>query len=85
MRNRTHHGPGAGGRSVFDRELWRQGLVAGTAGAVSMALLACAVALARDTTGHDWYAAAKLTVADLMTGAGFDEDAPVEYRIVGES
>ena len=85
MRNRTHHGPGTGGRSVFDRELWRQGLVAGTTGVVSMVLLACAVALARDTTRHDWYAAAKLAVADLMIGAGFDEEAPVEYRIVGES
>ena len=80
MRNRAHHGPGDGWRSVFDRELWWQGLVAGTAGAVSMALLACTVAVARDTTGHDWYAAAKLTVADLMIGVGFDEDAPVEFR-----
>ncbi len=46
--NRAHHGPRAGGRSVFDPGLWRQGLVAGTAGAVSMAILACALALARD-------------------------------------
>ncbi len=80
MGNRAHHGPGAGWRSVFDAELWRQGLVAGMAGAVSMALLACAVALARDTTGHDWYAAARLTVADLMIGVGFDGDASIEFR-----
>jgi len=45
-----------------------------------MAVLACAIALARDTTGHDWYAAARITVADLLIFAGFDEDAPVEYR-----
>ena len=50
------------------------------AGAVSMAILSCAGALARDTTGHDWYAAAKLTVVDLMTGVGFDENALVEFR-----
>ena len=31
-----------------------------------MAILACAVALARDTTGHDWYAAARLTAAELL-------------------
>ena len=45
-----------------------------------MAILACAVSLGRDTTGHDWYAAYTLTVADLMIGAGFDGDEPVEYR-----
>ena len=80
MGNRAYHEPGGGWRTVFEPGLWRQGLVAGTAGAVSMAILACAVALARDTTGHDWYAAAKITVADLTIGVGFDEDAPVEYR-----
>ena len=78
--NRAHHGPNAGWRSVFDPELWRQGLVAATAGAVSMGMLACAVALARDTTAHDWYAAARLTVADILIGVGFDEHAPVEFR-----
>ena len=80
LRNRAHHGPGAGWRSVFDRELWRQGLVMGTLGAVSMAVFACAVALARDTTGHYWYATAKLFVAELMIGAGLDENEPVEFR-----
>jgi len=80
LANRAHQGPRAGWRSVFDPGLWRQGLVAATAGAVSMAFLACAVALVRDTTGHDWYAAYKITVADVTIGVGFDEDAPVEYR-----
>ena len=78
--NLREHGHRAGWRFAFDPELWRQAIVAGTAGAVSMAILACAVALARDTTGHDWYAAARLTIADLLIAAGFDEDAPVEYR-----
>ncbi len=31
-------------------------------------------------TGHDWYAAARITVADLLIGTGFDADAPIEYR-----
>ena len=79
MRSRAHHGPD-GWRFVFDRDLWRQGLAIGTLGAVSMALFACAVALARDTIGHDWYAAAKLTVAELMIGAGFDGDEAIEFR-----
>ncbi len=42
-----------------------------------MAILACAVALARDTGGHDWYAAYRITVADILIGVGFDEEAPV--------
>ncbi len=45
-----------------------------------MAVLACAVMLARDTTGHDWYAAARVTAADILIAAGFDGNAPVEYR-----
>ena len=80
MANRAHHRPRAGWGSVLDAELWRQGLVAATAGAVAMALLACTVALARGTTGHDWYAAFKITVAELMIGVGFEGDTPVEYR-----
>ena len=80
MRNRAHDGRSAGWRSVFDRELWRQGLIVGAAGAVSMAILACTVALARDTTRYQWYAAARITAADLMIAAGFDEDAPIEFR-----
>ncbi len=80
MGNRGHHERRTGWRAAFDPELWRQAFVAGTAGAASMAVLACAVSLARDTTGHDWYAAYKITVADLMIGAGFDGDVPVEYR-----
>ena len=45
-----------------------------------MALLPCAVALARDATGDDWYEAIRITVAEFMLGVGFDEDAPVEHR-----
>ncbi len=78
--SRTHRRSRTGWRSVIDPGLWRQGFVAGTLGAVSMALLACAAALARDTSGHDWYAAYRITVADILIGVGFDGDTPVEYR-----
>ncbi len=47
---------------------------------VSMSALACAVALVRDTTGHDWYATGKLTVAELPIGFLFDDGARTEYR-----
>ena len=80
MGNRRRHGPRTGWRTLFDPELWQQALVAGTAGVVSMAILACAVALARDTTGHDWYAAARLTATEVLIGVGFDGNAPTEYR-----
>ena len=45
-----------------------------------MALLACAIALVRDTMGHDWYAAGKLTFTEILIEAGFDDRAPTEYR-----
>lgn len=77
---RANHGRRDGRTGAFDPGLWRQALAAGTAGAVSMAVLACAVTLARDTTGHDWYAAARVTAADLLIAAGFDGNEPVEYR-----
>ena len=80
MGTRAHFGRRGGRRAVSDPEFRRQGLVAGAAGAVSMAIVACAAALARHTAGHDWYAAYRITVADLMIGAGFDKDVQVEYR-----
>ena len=80
MGTRAHFGRRGGRRAVSDPEFRRQGLVAGAAAAVSMAIAACAAALARHTAGHDWYAAYRITVADLMIGAGFDKDVQVEYR-----
>ncbi len=75
-----HHRRRNGWRRAFDPGLWRAARAVGMVGAASMAILACAVALARDTTGHDWYAAVRITTADLLIAVGFDEDAPVEYR-----
>ena len=77
---RTDHGRRDRWTAALDPGLWRQVLAAGTAGAVSMAVLACAVTLARGTTDHDWYAAARVTAADILIATGFDGNAPVEYR-----
>ena len=47
---------------------------------VFLSALACAVALVRDTTRHDWYATGKLVLTKLKVGIGFDESALTEYR-----
>ena len=49
--------------------------------AVAMPLLLTGLALVRDTTGHDWYAARKLTLTQAMLGAGFDRYAATEYNM----
>ena len=63
--------------------MWVRAFLVGAVGVVSMALLACGIALVRDTTGHDWYAAGKLTLTEILIEIGFDERAPTEYRTVG--
>ena len=45
-----------------------------------MAVLLPGLALVRDTTGHDWYAAGKLVLTEAMLAIGFDASAPTEYR-----
>ena len=53
----------------------------GLLGVAAMTVLAPAVALLRGTTGHDWYAAPKLTAVEVALAVGFDRHAPVvEYR-----
>ena len=61
---------------ILDPGTWVRALLA----AAFMWALAFAVTLARDTTEHDRYAAGKLTLTELVTGLGFDDRAPVEYR-----
>ncbi|MDE0031525.1 MAG: hypothetical protein OXU75_00065 [Deltaproteobacteria bacterium] len=80
MGNRTSHGRRAGWMAILDPEAWVRALLVTAVGVASMSALACAVALAWDTTGHDWYATGKLTLTELLTGLGFDDRAPVEYR-----
>ena len=45
-----------------------------------MAVLLPGLALVRDTTGHDWYAAGKVTLAQAIIASGLDRDAPTQYR-----
>jgi len=52
----------------------------GLLGLVAMTLLMPAVMLARGTTGHDWYAASRLTLEELKLAVGFSEFTPVAYR-----
>ena len=49
-------------------------------GAFLMAVMLPGLALLRDTTGHDWYAAGKVTGAQTAIASGFDRDAPMQYR-----
>ena len=60
--------------------MWVRALLVEAIGVVSMALLACGITLVRDTTGHDWYSAGKLTLTEILIEIGFDERAPTEYR-----
>ena len=62
--------------AILDPGMWVRALLA----AALMWTLAFAVALARDATEHDWYATGKLTLTEFLTGLGFDDRAPVEYR-----
>ena len=55
-------------------------ILRGLPGAVSMAILLPGLALLRDTTGHDWYAAGKLVVTEAMIAVDFDPSALTEYR-----
>ena len=48
--------------------------------AVAMAVLVTVVALVLGTTGHDWYAAGKFTLAEAMIAVGFDDLELIEYR-----
>ena len=76
LRNRASHGRSAGWMAIFDPGAWLRALLA----AALMWALACTVTLTSDTTGHDWYAAGKLTLTEILTGLGFDDRATVEYR-----
>ena len=80
MRSSSGYGDRTAWRAVFDPDAWIRMLLVVTVGVVFLSALACAVALVRDTTGHDWYAIGKLTLAELMIGIGFDEGAQTEYR-----
>ena len=63
-----------------DFRRWQRRARAVLAGAVAMTLLWPCVALYRGTSGHDWYAAVKLTVTEAMIAAGFNSFEVTRYR-----
>ena len=73
-RNRT------GWRVVLDPGAWLRSLLLTAIFVVFLSALACGVGLARDTTGHDWYAAGKLSWAEILLTLSFDPRVPVRYR-----
>ena len=79
MRSSSGYGR-SGWKAVFDPDAWIRAVLVVTVGVVSLSVLACAVALVRDTREHDWYATGKLTLTELLIGIGFDDSAVTEYR-----
>ena len=59
--------------------LRRTALIAALCAAAMAVLLPC-LALVRDTTAHDWYAAGKLTLTEVTIAIGFEPYAATEYR-----
>lgn len=60
---------------------WPPGMVRlGSLGVLAVTMLVAGILLARNTTGHDWYSAGKLTLHEAMLAVGFSEHEPVAYR-----
>ena len=66
--------------AVFDPRFWFQVVLSAVVGAFLMALVLPGLAPVRDTTGHDWYAAGKVTAAQTVIASGFDRDVAMQYR-----
>ncbi len=64
--------PGA----LWPRRMVRLGLL----GVAAMTLAVPGILLTRGTTGHDWYAAGKLTAVEVALAVGFSEYTAVAYR-----
>ena len=77
---RTREGNRTGWRAVLDPGAWLRSLLLTAVFVVSASALACAVGLARDTTGHDWGASGKLYWAEILLALGFDARTQVRYR-----
>ncbi len=80
MRIRARDGSRTGWRAVLDPGAWVRTLLFTAVFVVSISALACAVGLARDTTGHDWHATGKLFLAEILLALNFDPRASVAYR-----
>ena len=77
---RSRHRYRTGWRAFLDPGAWLRSLFLAAVFVVFTSALACGVGLARDTTGHDWYAAGKLSWAEILLALHFDPRAPVRYR-----
>ncbi len=62
--------------ALWPRRMIRLGLL----GVAAITVLVPGVLLVRDTAGHDWYAARRLTVAEAMLAVGFSKYTTVVYR-----
>ena len=62
-----------------ERDAWLLAILAGALSAAAMAMLVTGIALVLGTTGHDWYAAWKLTLVEAMLAVGFDPYETVSY------
>ena len=80
MKNRPRDGSRTGWRAVLDPDAWVRTLLLTAVFVVSISALACAVGLARYTTGHDRHATYKLYRAEILLALNFDPRAPVTYR-----
>ena len=66
---------------MIDLDRLRRSLVLGALGAAAMALLLPALAALCYTDAQDWYAARKVSVAQVLIAVGFDERATTGYRL----
>ena len=62
--------------ALWPRRMVRLGLL----GVVAMTLGVPVILLARGTTGHDWYAARQVTLAEVTIAVGFSKSTTVAYR-----
>ena len=69
-----------GWRAVLDPGAWLRSLLLTAVFVVFLSALACAVGLARGTTGHDWHATGKLFLAETLLTLNFDPRTQVRYR-----
>ena len=66
---------------MFDTDDFLRTLVWAGICTAGMAVLVAGIALVLGTTGHDWYAAWKFTVANMMLSLGFSDYGLIEYRL----
>ena len=66
---------------MFDTDDFLRTLVWAGICTAGMAVLVAGIALVLGTTGHDWYAAWKFTVANMMLSLGFSNHGLIEYRL----